>query len=370
MSTNTFRIAALVAVLAALPALARGQNQTIGNSLVPRTLTDVGSGGFFVLDQPFAGGGILGNWAFYDFEPPTDMQITPLLVQRLGTGDYQVTGVGTTRQVTNFGLQEHSFGLVQGSGAVSPTTFFAWKDGGQGSNNTGVPEWYDGSPGRIDILGGDATNVGAGDQFPTLFSVNRTYSIHADMVDPTGQPVEVVCNPIIEAPSIDDDVGRIYVIANVEFPTAGEVGNWQFFHGETTRRITPMLVEKVGSEFLIRGIGATRESTGAGAQRFDFELVSGSDVIGPNHFFAWKDGGNGVGNAGVAEYDPNGGGVFALGGKSTFYLGDNLGPALTTFNRTYSISATSVPEPSTLALAGAGGILALLAFIRRRKNPA
>jgi hypothetical protein len=149
----------------------------------------------------------------------------------------------------------------------------------------------------------------------------------------------------------------------------GNIGTWQFFHGEVTRRLTPLLLEKVGSEFVIRGVGATRASSGMGAQEYDFELVAGTDLIGDNFYFGWKDGGNGVNNAGVSEYDAGGPGVLGFGGSfTTFYVGDSLGSPSTVFNRTYSVSATAVPEPGTAVLAGIGTlVLAFAARARRRK---
>jgi hypothetical protein len=130
-----------------------------------------------------------------------------------------------------------------------------------------------------------------------------------------------------------------------------------------------LLLEKVGADFLIRGVGATRASDGTGIQEFDFEVVAGTDVVGENFYFGWKDGGNGVNNAGVSEYDDGGSNVLSLGGShTTFYVGDNLGAASATFDRTYSVRATAVPEPGTAVPAGIGGwALVVMARSRRRK---
>jgi hypothetical protein len=342
--------------------------EIVGNPLLPRPITDTANGSIFILDDPFTARGVVTDWSIYDAEAPTSLEITPLIVEPVGNG-WQVTGIGATQIVTEFGVQEHEFDLVSGSSQVGPGSYFAWKDGGQGTNNTGVPEWFDGLPGTVDSLG-TVTSFGIGEVLDTERSLNRTYSIQADAVaGGGGGPSETVCNPVIDAPSLDDDAGTVFVLTSAPFTVNGDVTEWRFFHGQTDRRITPLILEKVADDYVIRGIGATRNSNGMGAQNFEFELVSGSDAVGPNFVFGWKDGGNGVSNTGVAEWNDvtNDSVIWFGGGHGTFYVGDVLGPGVAPLSRTYSISANAVPEPSSVALAG-GAVIAVWLLRRHRRS--
>ena len=94
---------------------------------------------------------------------------------------------------------------------------------------------------------------------------------------------------------------------------AGTVRRWSI-RGQTatyaeTRNITPLILEQTGGggvgSVTVRGIGTTRAlAHSTGVQTFDFGLQSGSERMGPRHYFGWVDGdGTGPVNQGTMSYD-------------------------------------------------------------------
>lgn len=332
-------------------------DEIVGNAIVPRGATDGASGSIFLHDETFAATGTLQSWSF--FHQAAAPQITPVIFELTG-GQYTITGIGATRPVTGIGAHSYPFDLVSGSANVGPNSFFGWKDGGIGTNNLGVPEWTDGGV-AVDWLGGGHTTFSVGQTLGVAAPLTRTYSIAANTIDGASQPVETIGNPLIDRPLADTASGSMFVMRGNPFTSAGAVDSWSFFNNNFTppppKQITPLIVEDVGGSFAITGIGQTRTSTGAGAQSYDFDLVAGSAEVGPGRFLAWKVGGQGADNTGVAPFDENlGQSVKWFGASHTgFSVGENLG-AGQAFPRTYSISATSdaVPpfEPAHTVVAG------------------
>ena len=352
-SANSIRLTVFaLAVAAASPVAA----ETVGNPLVAAPMTDTAGGSIFVLLDPFTQAGTLIDFGIYDFEtppPPPTAQVTPVLYRTAAGGGWEVTGIGATRTTTGAGLQNYSFDLVAGSAHVGPGSYLGWKDGGLGVDNAGVIEFFDAAPGSVDWLGGGHTTFAPGNIFPVAAPLSRTYSLQAD-TEMGGAPLETVGNPVIDAPSIDGAVGSLFVQTSSPFTEEGDVVRWRFFNGGLpTRELTPLILEKVGSEFLIRGIGETLSSDGSGEQNAPFNLVSGSAAVGPNYYFAWKDGGQGRDNLGVAEWTDGTPEqvVWFGGGHTAFSAGENLGAGVVTLNRRYSIRANSdsgppPPEPA------------------------
>jgi hypothetical protein len=344
---------AILAGCMALVATAPSPAETVGNPLVAAPLTDGASGSIFVLVDPFTQPGVVTDFGIYDFEtPPPTAQVTPVIFQQ-AAGGWQITGIGASRTTTGLGAQSYAFDLVAGSAHVGPGSYFGWKDGGQGSNNTGVIEYSDGGLGSVDWLGPGHTTFAPGNMYAPVVGLNRTYSIQMD-TEVGGAALETVGNPVVDAPAVDGASGSLFVQTSSPFTEEGDVTSWRFFNGgPPVRQFTPLVLEKVGADYLIRGIGATINSDGSGEQNFTFNLVSGSANVGANYYLGWKDGGQGSNNTGVAEWTdatPEQA-IWFGGGHTAFNVGQNLGAGVAGLSRRYSIRANSdsgppPPEPA------------------------
>lgn len=356
MIANGCKFLAIFAVAVYFGGATVGRGETVGNPLVAAPVTDTAAGSIFVMLDPFTQSGTLTDFGLYDFEPsppPPTAQVTPVLY-RAAAGGWEITGIGAPRTTTGLGLQEYSFDLVAGSAHVGPGSYLGWKDGGLGTDNGGAIEFTNGGVGTVDWLGPGHTTFTPGNVLPIMLGLNRTYSLQAD-TETAGSPLETVGNPVVDAPTVDGAVGSLFVQTSTPFTEEGDVVRWRFFNGGTPapRLFTPLILEQVGSDFVIRGIGQTINSNGSGEQQFPFQLVSGSAAVGPNHFLGWKDGGQGVDGLGVAEWtDGTPEQVIWFGGGHTaFAAGENLGSGALTLNRRYSYQATSdtgppPPEPA------------------------
>lgn len=187
---------------------------------------------------------------------------------------------------------------------------------------------------------------------------------------------ETVGNPLVNgADGIDTAAGAIFVELD-GFSQPGTLSSFGFFNNESGtagRQLTPLVLEQVGSDFFVRGVGAAVTNAASGAQTFPFALTEGSAAVGPNFFFGYKNG---------TDADPNQQGViefsFTPGATSERFFGTNfannlnpgtnlgagtfLGPNIGQQERTYSLQATAIPEPAALGVAAVG----LLALRRRR----
>ena len=191
---------------------------------------------------------------------------------------------------------------------------------------------------------------------------------------------ETVGNPLVDgAAGADTAPGAIFVELD-GFSQAGQLSSFAFFNNDLSqndRELTPLVLELVGSDFFIRGVGAAVTNTGSGAQTYPFALTEGSSAVGPNFFFGYKNGLDSDSNQpGVIEFS------FVPGATSERFFGQNfannldpdvnlgqgtfLGAPIGQQERVYSVQATSVPEPAS------AGLLALGAFgmvaLRRRKS--
>ena len=214
--------------------------------------------------------------------------------------------------------------------------------------------------------------------FPLRNDLSRDYASAVRL----GGIVEQVGFGTFDGNTVDGATGVTGVLDDHGFTKAGQVTHWHIWSDVASRAglsVTPMLFEADGQGgYVVVGIGAPGVSDGSGLQMFEFELVEGTDLVGPGIFPGWWDGNHltGAANQGVIEWKNNlGSGLIPLfPDVDGFALGDTLGGpngqnpfGTSPFRRAYAINFTTqvipVPEPvsaSLLVMAGA-------ALLRRRR---
>lgn len=88
------------------------------------------------------------------------------------------------------------------------------------------------------------------------------------------------------------DIGMgLYFFNGMPIGIPGTVTAWSFFDDKGgPRSVTPILLDRVDEKtWTLQGIGTSRRSDGSGAQTFAFELLAGSDKVGPNTCFGFCD---------------------------------------------------------------------------------
>ena len=363
-----FLVIAVVGItfLICAPSTSHAQD-TVGHPLIDRPSQDGAVGAIFLVDGAISPG-TLTDWGFFDNQA-AGRQITPLLLQPNGTG-YDIIGIGTTQTSDGTGVQTSAFGISSGSAQVGLGTIFAWKDGSNGANNAGVPEFTGAAPGFVTYFGAGNTSFNVGDTLNPSQNFVRTYSIEGTSSNLTG---ETVGNSLLNRASNDGANGSIFIL-NDPFTSPATLTDWAFYDDDTPgRQLTPLLLTPSGSDWEIVGIGDTRTSDGSGAQSFAFALLEGTDMVDADIYFGFKDGSDGSNNLGVADYQdlPGVDGVIWLGsGQTSFDVGDTFAAA-GAFDRSYSIQALStaaVPEPASIALWAGIGVAAILYWTRRRRR--
>jgi hypothetical protein len=188
-----------------------------------------------------------------------------------------------------------------------------------------------------------------------------------------------------DATFTDGSFGGVYIWnGSPIFTTAGVASSFEFRNFSNGRAVTPLLFEKSGGTFTLRGIGDEVVSAGApSTQSGLFSLIAGSAAVGNDYTFGFYDGlvsSNGLGgitlgtkNQGSVQADANGDWAFTGGGTPISGLEPNttifsianaqggsgtLADPYKLYNfesgngRTYRMNMTStVPEPSSIVIA-------------------
>jgi hypothetical protein len=347
--------------------------EVIGPALVNRSSMDGAANYLFMHDDGtpgFTKTGTVTSWFFFNDNGTAQggRTIEPLLMKRSGT-NWVVTGVGQTltTPATMSGVQTYPFVLASGSNVVGPDYTFAHHDLNNGGSIEadwpGGNTWthrYIARSGSKEILGTTLADA----SFSTR---SRVYSIEFATRE---DPMFTVGNALINRASEDGANGGLFMLTKT-FSGGGHLIEWAYYDNDAyspDRQITPLILENVAGNYLIRGIGTTRTTTEQGEQHWLFNLTAGSDLIGPGYYFAWKDGTPLADNAGVIDWDANALGTgmryFGTGHAGNLPLDRNLG-AGTLYGRDYSLQVTMVtPEPATFGLLALGG----LALARRRRR--
>ena len=221
---------------------------------------------------------------------------------------------------------------------------------------TATINWGDGSSNTVvtvpqSSLGTITLNHTFSDDNPTATPVdfaNVTVNVNAGANgSATLTPSNIYGDALIDRPvPADGAVGSIFT-ALQPLSQIGRVTSWAFFDNDNAGSIvTPLLIQKVGTNYFIRGVGQSRASTGAGIQTYDFQLVRGSDVVGDlsSYYIGWKDGSLTADNAGVIDYtdasNANGGIIYFNSNHGDQVLANRDVGAGTPFNRDYSVRFT------------------------------
>ncbi len=174
--------------------------------------------------------------------------------------------------------------------------------------------------------------------------------------DADGSPIgggEPFGQDVIDRASLDGWHGT--AVFNTPFPNDGggttTISGWQFYNGASAaagRQLTPLLVEYVGSNYLVRGIGATRTADASGVQAYPFAVQSGTDAFDPSagsFHMAIRYGTPTISNRGVVEFDSGAtswafyGGPGSVSGTHNIVVSNPVtGPnALSSLGREYSV---------------------------------
>ncbi|MCW5626673.1 MAG: FG-GAP repeat protein, partial [Burkholderiales bacterium] len=230
-------------------------------------------------------------------------------------------------------------------------------------------KWY-----RFTTLGdgenGNVIRVGAGvvDTFVEAVRVGGSDTV---TVNPSG----AVGGRIVQRSTVDGAIGSLFVAD--PFFDVGRVTEWSIQAGTFSgaRTVTPVIYRVLSDgSYQISGVGTTRTVDGGTQRTFDFGLVSGSDAVGADYRFGWKDGSTTADNAGVIAYDN--GYDFSAGNPSYYrtvqWLGQVHGEAgNVAVGNSFASAGSFVRAYSVQAQVSKGAILEfdLGAFLEYAGNP-
>ncbi|MEQ1638887.1 MAG: hypothetical protein ABL903_19685 [Methylococcales bacterium] len=224
---------------------------------------------------------------------------------------------------------------------------------------------------------------------PLQFTVGLLFAAMSIIITPYAAYGSTIGAPLVNRALTDTAGGTIYAL-NTGFNQSGILSNWAFYNDNPTQigyEITPLLLDVVGGDYVIIGVGTSRTNSATGVQTFNFGLTAGTDTVSPNLLFGWKDGTDTdpaqtgvieldfVNSATVGTQQFFGSGLPGVSGHSgDLFPGSNLGAGRTMgvdvgqLDRDYSIQATvsAVPVPAAMYLFGSS----LIGLLGMRKKVA
>ena len=121
----------------------------------------------------------------------------------------------------------------------------------------------------------------------------------------------IVGDPLITRETTDTSSGLLFAYDGT-FGAVGNVLTWSFYAGSNNpdlqniagQKITPVILDQsTPGGWTVTGIGTTQSVSGSGLYTFNFDLVAGSDAVGPNFTFGWYDGSATASNPGTISFD-------------------------------------------------------------------
>ena len=187
----------------------------------------------------------------------------------------------------------------------------------------------------------------------------------------------IVGNSIVSR-GIRDTAQTVFVMSSQGFG-AGAIGSsvatWSYYSLFNGSSLTPVLFERTGvnHDYIVRAIGASVTTSLGAHLDLPFNLATGSLAItNGNFFFGWKDGTASTDKAASIAFDYNAGTpkvvYFAANGPAGFAVSNSYNFDGHELGRTYSISASTIPEPSVTAALVAVAALGCAVWRRRTKR--
>ncbi len=117
----------------------------IGTRLVSGESVDSATGYVYVYQGYFPGATpqLVTDWAFFNSQPSNQNWVTPLVLVKKSANQWEIVGIGTSRQNQGTGAQHYAFDLQAGSNVIQNSNYtFGWWNGKyRGSSNNGVIEF-------------------------------------------------------------------------------------------------------------------------------------------------------------------------------------------------------------------------------------
>ncbi len=360
-----FMFASIISViLVAMTSLLFADTFTIGQNLENRASLD-GAGNLFAVVSCGFESGTVTQWSIRSTTTAYSgtRSITPVIFEQTGAGglgNLTIRGIGTTRALTHTNtVQAFDFGLDSGSAAMGVGYYFGWIDGTTGGATSEGVISFDSTNTCFSLCCGAVGTTSVGTEHSVVWNLDRRYSVQAIIEIDRG---EAVGNGTSQRQEGESGSGGVF-IQDAPFTQRGQVKEWALWSYTHNISITPLIFEKVNTDYILRGVGTSRLVTNyPGAITYDFGLQSGSDAVDTSYYFGWVDAsidpatGDPTNNTGVpwvnysAEFSCDGrymGGAYPAG---TFVTNHNFGAGFS-FDRTYSVQARSLFPPKGTVVA-------------------
>ena len=173
----------------------------------------------------------------------------------------------------------------------------------------------------------------------------------------------IIGNDIENRDHVDNASNIHFIDRTLSFTFDGVIESWDIYSGRNNSEFALQVFRNTGTINEYELIGENYFSTAGGLGALNFSIIEAEQIhVKAGDVIGWWYG-NG---AGVIDFDGSGaGGSWASYPTTALNIGESL--TFNNNNRTYSISANVVPEPSIIALMGLG-ILGLGLSRRKMKK--